>query len=138
LIEHPWIYDQLEQFASSALLIDIEGDVLEVIDQVTRCEFILASSLHGLICADTHNVPNTRLRLDNKIIGGDFKFFDYRLGVGAKPRSPARPAEENLNPEALAGLASLGDVTAAASNLVAFSPFLLKTRQAWSTETFLN
>jgi len=124
---NPWINDQLEEFASSALLIDIEGDILEVIDQVTRCEFIFSSSLHGLICADTYNIPNTRLILSSKIKGGDFKFVDYRLGIGAEPHAPARPAEGNLNLETLAGLASLGDVTAAASNLLASSPFRLKT-----------
>jgi len=48
----------------------------EVIRQITSCEFILSSSLHGLIMADAFNVPNYWMPL-SELLGGDYKFEDY-------------------------------------------------------------
>ena len=120
---HPWIQNQLEKHLRSALLIDIEDEILDFINQVNRCEFIFSSSLHGLIAADTYKIPNTRIVLSDRIVGGDFKFFDYRLGIGAEPHHPARPVEQELGFEDLTKLASLGDVDDAANKLLAASPF---------------
>lgn len=41
------------------------------------CKCVLSSSLHGLIVADALGVPNRRIVLSDKIIGGDLKFDDY-------------------------------------------------------------
>ena len=43
---------------------------------------ILSSSLHGMIFADSYDIPNAHLLLSKKVIGGDYKFKDYRSGVG--------------------------------------------------------
>lgn len=51
-----------------------------VIDQIYSCKCVLASSLHGLICADAYNIPNLWFR--QKIQEGDFKFLDYFAGQG--------------------------------------------------------
>ena len=60
----------------------------DVIEQITSCKAILASSLHGLILADAYNIPNVRVRLSDKILGGDFKFFDYFQSVNRPCSSP--------------------------------------------------
>ena len=47
-----------------------------VINFIYSCQAIISSSLHGLICSDTYNIPN--LWLDEyKLQEGDFKFKDY-------------------------------------------------------------
>lgn len=61
--------------------IDIEDDWKKIIDNINSCEYILSSSLHGIIVAHAYNVPATRMILTDKIIGGDFKFDDYALSV---------------------------------------------------------
>jgi pyruvyltransferase len=121
--ENQWISEQKIEFGESMLIIDIEGDLLEVIRQVSSCRYIFSSSLHGLICADAYGVPNTRLVLSDKIFGGDFKFQDYRLGIGALPHIPVRPGEANLKLNELAQLSTLGDVSAAAKQLIDSYPF---------------
>lgn len=59
------------------LIIDVQQDPEEFIDQITSCDYILSSSLHGLILSDAYEVPNAWLRFSDKMIGGNFKFHDY-------------------------------------------------------------
>jgi len=63
------------------LVIDVEDKCERVLSQISQCQMILSSSLHGLICADAYGIPNGRLLLSNRVKGGDFKFRDYVLGV---------------------------------------------------------
>lgn len=53
----------------------------DIPDQVCSCERIASTSLHGLIVADTYNIPNLWIRLSDKIYGGDFKYKDYFMSV---------------------------------------------------------
>ncbi|MCZ8368421.1 MAG: polysaccharide pyruvyl transferase family protein [Porphyrobacter sp.] len=51
-----------------------------VIDAILSCEFVVASSLHGLIIADAFGVPCTQVRLGP--LEHDFKYEDYHRGAG--------------------------------------------------------
>ncbi len=51
--------------------------VEEFIQEMLSCRSILSTSLHGLILADTYNIPNKWLDLGSGIGGDDFKFKDY-------------------------------------------------------------
>jgi len=59
------------------LFIDIMGDPQKMIDDICSCEFVLSSSLHGLITCDSLRVPNRHIVLGDKVMGGVFKFKDY-------------------------------------------------------------
>lgn len=54
----------------------------EVIRDITRCNFIVSSSLHGIIVAESYGIPARWLRSHNV---PDFKFYDYYLSTGRKP-----------------------------------------------------
>ena len=62
-------------------IINITAGMFHFIDELIQCKNIMSSSLHGLIVADAYNIPNIRVKLSNKLIGGDFKFKDYSLSV---------------------------------------------------------
>lgn len=62
-------------------VIDVERECLEVCQEIAGCRAVLSSSLHGLVVADSYGIPNVRLVVSDKIIGGDFKFDDYACGV---------------------------------------------------------
>jgi pyruvyltransferase len=62
-------------------IIDICSGVYEFIDQLHEVENVISSSLHGLIASDAYNIPNSRIIITDKIIGGNFKFNDYYLSI---------------------------------------------------------
>lgn len=65
------------------VLIDVQrySSITDFIDSVRSCEFVVSSSLHGLIISDVFDIPNAWVKFSDKIIGGDFKFYDYFSAV---------------------------------------------------------
>lgn len=57
--------------------IDIQASIETVVKEILQCEYILSSAMHGLIAADSFGIPNRRLIISNKIVGGNFKYDDY-------------------------------------------------------------
>ena len=60
-----------------------EGSV-DFINKLCECEFILSSSLHGIILSDADHIPNMWIKLSDKVLGDGFKFRDYFRSVGKK------------------------------------------------------
>ena len=54
----------------------------EVASQISSCKFIVSSSLHGLIFADSYRIPNAHIHFSDKVYGGEYKFKDYDSGIG--------------------------------------------------------
>lgn len=59
------------------ITINVKDPVDTVIEQISSCETILTSSLHGLIIAESFGIPAMRVWCD-KVVGLDFKWMDYR------------------------------------------------------------
>lgn len=55
------------------------------IDNLCACDFIISTSLHGLIIADSYSIPNMWISVSDRIEGGDFKYLDYYEGVCKTP-----------------------------------------------------
>lgn len=58
-------------------VIDVRTSPVEIVKQISSCEAILSSSLHGLIVSDALSVPNLHYPVSDKLTGGSFKFRDY-------------------------------------------------------------
>lgn len=65
------------KYPQDVLVIDVQQPPENVISQIDGCNFVLSSSLHGLIVADSLSIPNRWLQLSNKVLGDGFKFHDY-------------------------------------------------------------
>ncbi len=65
-------------------IIDIQSGIEDFVNDILSCENILSSSLHGLILAEAYGIPTCRLVFSKKLLGGDFKFYDYYSGIGIK------------------------------------------------------
>ncbi len=56
----------------------------EVINLILSCQYIISSSLHGIIIADAYSIPNIWARFSGFIDGDGFKYEDYFLGANKK------------------------------------------------------
>lgn len=75
--ENPTINFLIENSDLKITVIDVQDKPQNVLAQVSKCKSIISSSLHGLIFADSLSIPNQWIKLSDKVIGKDFKFFDY-------------------------------------------------------------
>jgi hypothetical protein len=55
----------------------LNNDIEEVLDSILECEFILSSSLHGIIIAHSYFIPALWVKFSNNLSGDNVKFHDY-------------------------------------------------------------
>ena len=77
-VDHPSVKSLVK---AGVKFIDINAGEKEFIDQLLSVDKVISSSLHGLIAADAYGIPNARITLTDKLVGGDYKFKDYSLSV---------------------------------------------------------
>lgn len=80
-VKSPWVADALTKTPKLKLIDVRSSDALSVVMDIASCDYVLSSSLHGLIVADSFRVPNTWLNPDGIHSTARFKFYDYALSV---------------------------------------------------------
>lgn len=79
--KHKWVQKMSER--DDVMVIDIQNpDVFETIDNINKCEYVLSSTLHGLIVADVFNKKSLWTLLSDRVAGSGFKFRDYLSSIG--------------------------------------------------------
>lgn len=73
-----------QQFERDVLIIDVQRPPRKVIADIDQCEYIISSSLHGLVVADSLGIPNAWVVLSDKVQGKGFKFYDYASACGKR------------------------------------------------------
>lgn len=73
----PWLRGFLAQNPQEIKFIDIQKKPLEVLRQIDQCKYILSSSLHGIVFADSLLVPSVWVSLSNSKSSKIYKFNDY-------------------------------------------------------------
>ena len=79
------------------LIIDVRQNPKNVIRNIDKCEYILSSSLHGLITADSLGIPNGWIKLSEKVLGHGFKIFDYASSINKIIEPNLIDGSESLN-----------------------------------------
>jgi len=83
---HPFVTEFSHQ--KGVTVINVFSETIDFLQQVSQCEIILSTSLHGLIIADALNIPNGWIKLSDNIRGKDFKFADYYSIFGLNDVKP--------------------------------------------------
>ena len=65
-----------------AYRLDVTAPVTDLLAEISACEGILSSGLHGLVFADALGVPNRWFTASGTLIGGRHKFNDYYTAFG--------------------------------------------------------
>lgn len=77
---NPWLSNFIDD--PDVTVIDIQDpNIARFIDKVNECEIILSSSLHGIICGDSYNIPSYWIDLSPDGEVNWFKFNDYFISV---------------------------------------------------------
>jgi pyruvyltransferase len=69
-------------------IIDIENPINNFIDDICSCRCVASSSLHGIIAADTYDIPSVYVKFSDNVAGDGFKFRDYFESVGRSDTEP--------------------------------------------------
>ena len=76
------IVGRLKEHWPDLLVINARDDPEVVLRQISQCRYIMSSSLHGLIVADSYKVPNCWCEMSDRVQGKGYKFHDYFSAFG--------------------------------------------------------
>ena len=79
--DHP-IFKQIADKFEGSHIIDLKDEPHQVIREIAQSEYILSSSLHGLVVADAFYIPNYHIVATDRLLGDGFKFDDYYSAYG--------------------------------------------------------
>lgn len=86
--------------SSNVRLIDVRNGSPwhRFIDDIVSCEYIVSSSLHGIIISDAYGVPNRWIQIESVLFGNgekkEFAFRDYYASIGIDTIEPYIVNEE--------------------------------------------
>jgi len=126
--EHPLVR-QIASGSPRVTVIDVCQPVQEVIDCISECEAIVASSLHGLVVADALDIPNEWVRFgtseEERAGMHEFKYRDYYsiYGMADKDYLRVEPTDTHATILARFGPYSRPGLTGVRSALLAAFPF---------------
>jgi len=56
----------------------------KLIDEILKCEYLISSTLHGIILGIVYNIKTIWIKFSNQIVGGKFKFDDFFSSLNYK------------------------------------------------------
>ena len=94
------VVKRLRSLGAGVRVIDVAWTPQEVAREISACDAVLSSSLHGLIFSDALGVPNAHIQLGDRLQGGLYKFHDYYSAYpgGSRYRRYEVPAVGQLRP----------------------------------------
>lgn len=80
-IEEDLVRDRYKQHNDIKIISLFTDDIELVIDEILSCEYIISTSLHGIIIAHCYGIPARWGKLSDRLAGDGTKFLDYFLSV---------------------------------------------------------
>ena len=87
IVPHRWdkeeeVFKKMLEHYPNSKIIDVQNEPSQVLKEISSCEHIISTSLHGLIVADSYGIPNCWCEISDRVIGEGFKFHDYFSSFG--------------------------------------------------------
>ena len=76
------IFKKMLEYYPNSKFIDVQEETKDVLKEISECEYIISTRLHGLIIADSYCIPNCWCEISDNILGNRFKFHDYFSSFG--------------------------------------------------------
>jgi len=87
-----------EKHGEAISIIDVEhNDIDRFVRDMSACNTILSSSLHGLIAAWALGKPGGRLGLSDRVVGKGFKFDDFYSAFGLENAASVLDGSESIS-----------------------------------------
>ena len=81
-IDSPLFAELAEKIPGSTIIDMTNTDVADTMKRLSSCEAIISTSLHGLILADSYQIPNVWMKTKDIHKGKSWKFYDYFSSIG--------------------------------------------------------
>lgn len=93
-MDRPWVQRLIQ--SDKVALIDVrDPDIPGTMSKISSCNSIASTSLHGLVIADSYQIPSAWLWDGAPHSGGAWKFFDYFAGINRHLSDPVQCAKLN-------------------------------------------
>jgi len=125
-MHYPEAQELFSSYADSVKLIDVTQDVEKVIDDISSCEVLVSSSLHGIVIAHAYGRKAAWVSFPSPLIGDGIKFIDYAGGVGHEYVYPNTVISDDTSIEEIRRLAHaqhIPDLKLAQRNIAEACPF---------------
>jgi pyruvyltransferase len=98
-VEYDYVKEKLlnNEKSDELIVIDLRENIEMVLNQMMSCEYILSSSLHGIIVPQAYNIKTLRVSFTEKIYGDGIKYLDYFDSVKIEPYELLNINESNFN-----------------------------------------
>jgi hypothetical protein len=86
IVPHYIDYEDVKaQYPDLPVINILNSDPTEVVREITSCEKIISSSLHGIVAAHAYGIPAAWVEFSDRLSGDGTKFHDHyeSLGLGA-------------------------------------------------------
>ena len=87
----------LHNSLQNSIVVDVTKNCKDILNYISQSDFVISSSLHGLILADTLGVPCAWLSFSDKICGGEYKYDDFYSVFGYKKKCLYYPESKNFD-----------------------------------------
>lgn len=83
MVDHSFVMNYVKEnkdMFPDTIVLDPNTPVSKIenfIDDVNRCEKVISTCLHGLICAHAYGIPATWMKVSDRLAGDDIKFYDH-------------------------------------------------------------
>jgi polysaccharide pyruvyl transferase WcaK-like protein len=87
-VDYPFAKKMYQGNGEISVIDLLTQQVEQTTKEILSCQYIISSSLHGIIVAHAYGIPAVWVKFSDKIFGDDIKYFDYFESVDIETPTP--------------------------------------------------